>query len=228
MLRHFAVVGLLIQVLATAPLSGQQANVPLERWDVSSVWVAPAVMGTGAERDTMLAPRRDYRYEGLLIGGLAVGVAGALVGSQISGPCALSSGNSCHNDKVGTAVGLGLLSAAVGGGFGYLIGRLSPKVPTRDPLLTGRGSLGSASIPDSVRQRVSYQHWRGGALGVAIGGAVGVVTGALLLNGHCDDCSRQSDGALTGGLVGAGAGGVLGFVAGLASPKYQMVPTSKR
>jgi hypothetical protein len=226
MLRHFVVAGLLIEVSAAAPLSGQLAIVPFEQWEASAVLLAPAPHRTGVEPDTVLAPRRDYRYEGLLIGGLVLGVAGAWVGSQISGGCTLSPGGSCYNDRVGTAVGLGLVSAAVGGGLGYLIGRLSPKLPARDSLLPSRRLLGSTTMPDSVRQRVSYQHWRGGALGVAVGGAVGVLTGAVLLNGRCDDCSHQPSGALTGGLVGAGAGGLLGFFAGLASPKYQRIPTS--
>jgi hypothetical protein len=222
MLRHFAVPGFLIEVLATAPLSGQHAGVPFEQWEASGI---PALAGTGVQADTALAPRRDYRYEGLLLGGLVLGVAGAWVGSQISGPCTLSPGSSCYNDRVGTAVGLGLVSAVVGGGIGYLVGRLSPKVPARDSLFPGR-PRGLASIPDSVRQRVSYQHWRGGALGLTIGAAAGVVTGAVLLNGRCDDCGHQPSSALTVGLVGAGAGGLLGFFAGLASPKYQVIRAS--
>jgi hypothetical protein len=225
MLRHFAVAGLLIEVFAAAPLSGQHASVPLEQWESSGSFLAPAPDRTGVEPDTVLAPRRDYRYEGLLIGGLVLGVAGAWAGSQISGGCALSPGNSCYNDKVGTAVGLGLLSAVVGGGFGYLIGRLSPKLPARDSLFPSRRSLDSASIPDSVRQRVGYQHWRGGALGLTIGAAVGVATGAIL-DGGCSDCGHQRSGALSAGLVGAGAGGLLGFFAGLASPKYKVIRTS--
>jgi hypothetical protein len=58
MLRHCAVAGLLIEVLATAPLSAQHANVLLEQWDASRIPVESAVRGTGAERDTMLAPRK--------------------------------------------------------------------------------------------------------------------------------------------------------------------------
>jgi len=62
----------------------------------------------GADAPTRTAvevPRRDYRYEGLLIGGLALGADGEL----------------------GRAVAVGLVGAAVGGGLGYLIGRLSGK-----------------------------------------------------------------------------------------------------
>lgn len=205
MLRRVAVAGVLIEVLVTAHLLGQHARVPFEPWDASSS-----------------LRQRDYRYEGLLVGGLVLGVAGAWAGSQISGGCVLSPGNSRDNDRVGSAVALGLLDAAVGGGLGSLVGRLSPKVPARDSMLPSQRLPGSAGVPDSVRQRVGYQHWRGGALGLAIGAAVGVASGAIL-DGRCADCSHQRSGALTGGLVGAGAGGLLGFLAGLASPKYRAI-----
>jgi hypothetical protein len=152
MLRHCAVAGLLIEVLATAPLSAQHANVPLQQWDASRIPVESAVQGTGAERDTVLVP---------------------------------------------------------------------PKPPPAKLLRPN-----SASVPDSLRQRVGYQHWRGGALGLTIGAALGVATGAIFMNGRCDDCSDQPSGALTGGLIGAGAGGLLGFFAGLASPKYRPIPVS--
>jgi hypothetical protein len=198
----------------------------LEQWEASGTLLEPELHRTGVEPDSVLAPRRDYRHEGLLIGGLVLGVAGAWAGSQISGGCSLSPGGGCYNnDRVGQAVALGLLGAVVGGGFGYLIGRLSPKVPARDSLFPGR-PRSLASIPDSVRQRVSYQHWRGGALGLTIGAAVGVVTGAIIGDGGCDDCGQQPNATLTAGLVGAGAGGLLGFFAGLASPKYQVIRTS--
>jgi hypothetical protein len=221
MLRHIAVAGALIEALVAAPLLGQHARVPFEQWEASSGLVAPAVPRTGAEPAPEVVRQRDHRYEGLLVGGLVLGVAGAWAGSQISGGCALSPPDSCYNDRVGSAVALGLLGAAVGGGLGYLVGRLSPKVPARDSMWPGQ-RLGSAGVPDSVKQRVGYQHWRGGGLGLVIGAAVGVASGAIL-DGRCDDCSRQGSGALTGGLVGAGVGGLLGFFAGLASPRYQAV-----
>lgn len=51
-----------------------------------------------------------------------------------------------------------------------------------------------------------------------------VVAGFLipLGDGGCSDCGHQRSPELMGALVGAGAGGVLGFVAGLASPKYEL------
>jgi hypothetical protein len=92
-------------------------------------------------------------------------------------------------------------------------------------VLPDRRPPGSAGIPDSVRQRVGYQHWRGGALGLTIGAAIGVATGAVMGSG-CADCGHQSSGALRGGLVGAGVGGLLGFFAGLASPRYKVISTN--
>ncbi len=82
--------------------------------------------------------------------------------------------------------------------------------------------------PDSVRVRVGYQHWRGAALGGGIGLVVGALAGAIIVaNTECDDCSDEvtpGEGALVVGTVGAGAGVVLGFLAGLTSAKYAWVP----
>jgi hypothetical protein len=86
----------------------------------------------------------------------------------------------------------------------------------------------TVSVPDSVRVRSGYQHWRQAALGGAIGGALGALTGAVGAGiSSCDDCRRQpsaGSGALYGGLIGAGVGGVIGFLMGLSSPKYTWVP----
>jgi hypothetical protein len=89
----------------------------------------------------------------------------------------------------------------------------------------------AVSVPDSVRVRSGYQHWRKAALGGAIGGALGALTGAVGAGmSSCDDCRRQpsaGSGALYGGLIGAGAGGVIGFLMGLSSPKYTWVPSAE-
>ncbi|MBA2457511.1 MAG: hypothetical protein H0V43_00990 [Gemmatimonadales bacterium] len=86
----------------------------------------------------------------------------------------------------------------------------------------------TSSAPDSMRVRVGYQHWRGAALGGGIGLVVGALAGAIIVaNTECDDCSDEvtpGEGALVVGTLGAGAGVVLGFLAGLASPKYAWVP----
>jgi hypothetical protein len=83
------------------------------------------------------------------------------------------------------------------------------------------------ALPDSVRVRSGYQHWRGAGLGTALGGTLGAIAGAIAGGiTSCDDCSQQPSvgtGALYGGLFGGGAGGVLGFLVGLSSPKYNWV-----
>ncbi len=88
------------------------------------------------------------------------------------------------------------------------------------------------SAPDSVRVRVGYQHWRGGALGAGIGGVVGALAGAMIAaNVKCYDCGDDTspgEGALLVGALGAGTGGVLGFLAGLASPRYVWMPGDGR
>ena len=89
----------------------------------------------------------------------------------------------------------------------------------------------AVSEPDSVRVRSGYQHWRKAALGGAIGGALGALTGVVGAGiSSCVDCRRQPSagtGALYGGLIGAGAGGVIGFLMGLSSPKYTWVPSAE-
>ena len=89
----------------------------------------------------------------------------------------------------------------------------------------------AVSVPDSVRVRSGYQHWRKAALGGAIGGALGALTLAIGAGiSSCVDCDRQpsaGSGALYGGLIGAGAGGVIGFLMGLSSPKYTWVPSAE-
>ena len=60
---------------------------------------------------------------------------------------------------------------------------------------------------------------------------MGVLTGAIAGGiSSCDDCSQQptaAKGALYGGLVGAGAGSIVGFLVGLSSPKYRRIPASE-
>lgn len=90
--------------------------------------------------------------------------------------------------------------------------------------------LVGVEVPDSVRVRSGYQHWRKAALGGAIGGALGALTLAIGAGiSSCVDCDRQpsaASGALYGGLIGAGAGGVIGFLMGLSSPRYAWVPSA--
>jgi hypothetical protein len=82
-----------------------------------------------------------------------------------------------------------------------------------------------ATVPDSIRRKTGYQHWKGGAIGAGVGALGGLVL-ALAVPHSCDDCS--SDPSPTGKvtLIGAGLGGVFGFLVGLATPRYRWVPAA--
>ena len=82
----------------------------------------------------------------------------------------------------------------------------------------------AVSIPDSVRKKVGYQHWRGAAIGGAAG-AVGGVLLALFARGQCSDCGPNDPKVPEVGFLGAGLGGAFGFLVGAASPKYRWVPS---
>jgi hypothetical protein len=80
--------------------------------------------------DTLRSTVRDYRYEGLVIGGLAFGALGAWMGSGTasSADCVLEPGAGCgDSDGIGPAILTGLVGAAIGGGLGYVIGQWSSK-----------------------------------------------------------------------------------------------------
>jgi hypothetical protein len=200
---------------SASPAVGQRAAPLFYRWDANA---------RGPAEDTLPPPRRDYRYEGLAFGGLVFGAAGAWLGSRNFEDCVLQPVGDCGDggNHVVRAVAVGLAGAAVGGGLGYLVGRLSPKKPRPDSTSLDRARL--SGIPDSIRVVKGYQHWRGAAIGLAIGAGVGALAAAVVPI-DCADCARPSRGSLMldVGLLGAGAGGVVGFLAGLSSPKYVWV-----
>jgi hypothetical protein len=76
------------------------------------------VLGAGS------ANTRDYRWEGLLVGALTLGVAGGFLGSRL---CTLS--DSADRHCVRMTVGLGLLGAFGGGIIGGVVGGAIPKAP---------------------------------------------------------------------------------------------------
>jgi hypothetical protein len=80
------------------------------------------------------------------------------------------------------------------------------------------------TLPDSVLRKVGYQQWKG----AAIGGGVGAVLGSVLafgLAGRCDDCTDTTWDRAQAALVITGASSALGFLVGLASPRYGWTPS---
>ncbi len=206
-------------------LPAQQNARSFDRWEPPAVLVVSPLYTPPEESPSI----GDYRYEGLVFGGVVFGALGAYLGSRVSGACPLEPGIRCESDQLGQAVALGLVGAGLGGGLGYLVGRFSPKKHPAMLEETAQPARHLAGIPDSVRKRSGYQHWRGAALGTAIGGGVGALAGVILGTlGGCYDCNQPNpaEGALIVGLLGAGTGSVVGFLAGLASPKYVWVPAA--
>jgi hypothetical protein len=80
------------------------------------------------------------------------------------------------------------------------------------------------AIPDSVRKKVGYQHWKGAAIGGAVGALGGVLLEALA-HTECVDCTSNHHHTLKAGAIGAGLVGAFGFLVGAASPKYRWVRT---
>ena len=83
----------------------------------------------------------------------------------------------------------------------------------------------AVTIPDSVRRKVGYQHWKGGAIGAALGGLAGLLL-TQVAPISCDDCTSDDSHTLEAVAVGAGLAGAFGFLVGAASPKYSWVPRS--
>jgi hypothetical protein len=210
----------LLNLWVVIPLAAQQLEPGFLRWEPPTAWLASDTTGSAGSA-VESGVRRDYRYEGLAFGGIAFGVLGAWVGSRLSVACPTVPGAECNTDRLGNAVALGLVGAAAGGGLGYLVGRLSPKIDAVEPTLID--TRPSSVMPDSVRRVVGYRHWKGAAIGSAAGAVVGTLLG-LMATGNCSDCDVTEGDYLKAGLVSAGIGGVFGFLVGLASPKYEWAP----
>jgi hypothetical protein len=87
------------------------------------------------------------------------------------------------------------------------------------PPVAAELSQTAVAVPDSVRQKVGYQHWKGGAIGGVLGAAAGLLLTAFPIG--CSDCSSRDAGVVRATFIGAGLGGAFGFLVGAASPKYE-------
>jgi hypothetical protein len=77
----------------------------------------------------------------------------------------------------------------------------------------------AVALPDSIRQKVGYQHWKGGAIGGTLGAVAGLQLSAFPVG--CSDCSPHDSEVVRATFIGAGLGGAFGFLVGAASPKYK-------
>jgi hypothetical protein len=131
-MRAVIVPGLLTGALATTA-GAQEQPATFVRWEPRIAGELDSGSASGLGRESVAAGHRDYRYEGLVVGGLAIGAFGAWVGSQISAACPTEPGVECGPDNRGNAIAVGLVGAAIGGGLGYVVGRLSSKAGPMPP-----------------------------------------------------------------------------------------------
>lgn len=211
----------LVNLVAVVSLAAQQVNPRFVRWEPPAVPLARLERWEANQRDTVLVPRHDYRYEGLAFGGIVFGAAGAWLGWNLGVSCPTVPGAECGRDRLGNAVTVGLVGAALGGGLGYLVGRFSSKPSPNQ--VSAVEPLHPSLIPDSTRRRVGYHHWKGAAIGAG-GGALLMALLYLSVGDSCYDCEGGRSHFLEAELVGAGVGGALGFLVGLGSPKYESRP----
>jgi hypothetical protein len=81
----------------------------------------------------------------------------------------------------------------------------------------------AVQIPDSVRRKVGYHHWKGAAIGGVAGAAAGLLLG-LRAGDSCLDVCRENVSDVSATLIGAGVGSAFGFLVGLATPRYERKP----
>ena len=94
------------------------------------------------------------------------------------------------------------------------------------PRLWSQPAKPLTGIPDSVWQKVGYQHWKGGAIGAGVGALAGLSL-ALFAHGECADCPASSPPVARATAIGAGIVGAFGFLVGAATPRYRWVPAAQ-
>jgi hypothetical protein len=114
-----------LAAVVSAPLPGQRLAPTPPRWEPELRWAPQLRSATTARTSRLFPPAPDYRWEGLLVGGVLVGAFGAALGNGFCGYDEIQPKGSCVWPTVeGFAIG-----AVVGGVTGGLLGSLMPKAP---------------------------------------------------------------------------------------------------
>jgi len=121
MLRSALVILVVFAAVAAGPLDAQRMAKPLPHWEPLLQSSAPA------PKTPTPTPAPDYRWEGLAVGGLFVGMLGAALGN---GLCAQDESGTQGSCFLPTVEGF-VLGAVVGGVTGGLLGSAIPKSPPR-------------------------------------------------------------------------------------------------
>src|SRR5712691_3251454 len=118
--------GILVLSLLVTPLKlGAQRLTVAPQFTVAQRDLAPVRVHLQRSIAGVRARTRDYRIEGTAIGALFLGAVGTWVGTEAcrnrATPIGSGAGSSCHG------VTVGLVGAVLGGGVGYVLGRITPK-----------------------------------------------------------------------------------------------------
>ncbi len=118
--------GILVLSLFVTPLElGAQRLTVAPQFTVANRDLAPVRAHLQGSIAAIRERAGDYRIEGTAIGALFLGAVGMWVGTEAcrNQPTPIGSGgsSSCHG------VTVGLVGAALGGGVGYVLGRITPK-----------------------------------------------------------------------------------------------------
>jgi hypothetical protein len=89
-----------VGMLVSGSLMAQYQSQTFGRWKEPAAGVS-AARWVAAQAGPLEVPTRDYRYEGLLSGGVAMGALAAWIGSRVTQSCPTEPGVECGSDKLG-------------------------------------------------------------------------------------------------------------------------------
>ena len=99
-MHRLLIVAGLVGMLVPESLTAQYQSQTFVRWKAPAAAVS-AARWVAAQADSLEVPTRDYRYEGLLSGGVAMGALAAWIGSRVTQSCPTEPGVECGSDKLG-------------------------------------------------------------------------------------------------------------------------------